>query len=122
MAKAKQQVSLLEQVQILESTQFISLFASLISAEFQVTLVDKRFLDPNMNNHAKRIRESAILINEKLSMVAGLKNEEEFKYEYVTELHALFTHFLSLPIAVIARLNEAIKESKMTGADVPVNV
>ena len=97
---------------IIKSMQIIAVLAECISIEFQSDLVDTKFKNPAVNNHSKRIRESAEAIKLHLSSVVKNKDRDFFGYEYAAEMHRLVTHFSGMDIKQIADFMDGIEELK----------
>lgn len=55
---------------VLEYVQFVAVCAELIKVEYQDFMIDLRFKNPVINNHSKRIVESADQISKALSSIS----------------------------------------------------
>lgn len=83
---------------ILKSTHMIGVLAEIIKVEHQSALVDTRFKNPNLNNHAKRILDSANQIQLDLRAKFDCMKREELTYEHALQLHRLLDHFIDIGI------------------------
>lgn len=108
--KHKEPFSLERKVRLLESLQLIGSLAEMIKIEFATDLVDSKFKQPAVNNHAGQIIRSAGAITNHLASVADLKDREAFTYEYGVEMVTLIKHFSHYPTHKLREFNEGIAE------------
>lgn len=101
---------------IFKSMQNISVFAEFIGMEFQIDLTDTKFINPAINQHSKRIKESATSIQTHVGGVIKNKDKEFFTYEYCTALYELFTYFTTMPLEGIQDTLNQIEELKKQSA------
>lgn len=120
MLKHKEPFTLERKVNLLKSVQMIGLLTTMIQHEYDIALVDSKFLNPNINNHSRKIRESAQAIHTSIAEVAFIKDPRFFNEEYATEIDELLTNFVDHSIEDLRALNAAIKKGKES--DVPVEV
>lgn len=117
MLKHYEPFTLQRKVDLLENTQFIGLMASLIRVEFQSNLVDSRFKQPAINQHGKRIQESAKAIEVHLSSVVDLKDRESFNYEFAPEMIELIKYFSRYPAEKIREFMDGIQRMQEDGRE-----
>lgn len=117
MLKHHEPFTLERKVNLLENVQFIGLMASLIQVEFQSNLVDSKFKNPAVNQHAKRIKESSHAIEVHLSSIVNLKDRESFAYSVSTEMIELIKHFLNYPPEKIREFMDRIRELNNQGRE-----
>lgn len=109
-AKVKNHITEEAVANLLEHVQLIGLSAEIIKIEYQSRLVDTRFKNPNINNHAKRIKESANMIQTHLASLTYNKDREFFEYEYCVQLHRVLKHFMQLRIDQLETFMEGIEK------------
>jgi N-formylglutamate amidohydrolase len=83
---------------LLEHTQFIGLCSELVKIEYANRLVDHKFKNPSINQHASRISQSAEMIQIHLASLTFNKDREFFSYAYCVQLHRILKHFMQLTI------------------------
>jgi len=100
--------------QVLDYIRFVSLCATMITIEYQMFVCDIRFKNPTLNNHAKRIIESANQINKSLSSISFNDDREDFLYNESLEFHRMFKHFSDYPTHKIQELMDLIEQENIT--------
>lgn len=109
-------------LRLTETVQMIGLCASLIQVAFQDQLVDSRFLNSALNNHARLIKQSSEAIQRHLASVSTIKDREFFNYEYCAEFFELVKTFIGHDIDQLRALNKAIEESKTGNKPIEVTI
>lgn len=99
---------------VLEYVQFIALCAEMIKIEWQQEFIDLRFKSPVINNHARRIIESANQISKSLSSISENTDREEFTYGTSLEVYRLFKHFTAYPVEKLSELMNLIEAENIT--------
>lgn len=99
---------------VLEYVQFVAVCAELIKVEWQQELIDVRFKSPQINNHARRIVESAEQITKSLSSISYNTDREEFNYNTVLQVHRMLKHFFQYPTSKIEELMDLIEKENIT--------
>lgn len=99
---------------VLEYIQFVAVCAEMIKVEWQQELIDIRFKSPVINNHARRIIESAEQITKSLSSISFNTDREEFLYNSTLQCHRLLKHFMAYPVEKIDELMNLIESENIT--------
>lgn len=99
---------------VLEYVQFVALCAEMIKVEYQQEAIDIRFKSPAINNHSRRIIESANQISKSLSAISENTDREEFQYGTSLEVYRLFKHFTKYPVEKLTELMDLIEAEKIT--------
>lgn len=92
------------------SMQTTAILAELISIEYHNVLIDTKFKNPAINQHAKRIKESSEAIRLHLAALLDTKDREFFAYDYCVELSVLFKFFTTMPLEQIQDTIKQIEE------------
>ena len=95
---------------ILTSLQNIAVLAECIGIEFQQDLCDTRFKNPAINQHRKRITESAEAIKTHLASVIKNKDREFFGYQHAVEFHRAVTFFAGLDYLQLREFMDGVEE------------
>lgn len=98
---------------VLDYVQFVAFCAEMIKIEFQMDMCDIRFKNPTINNHAKRIIESAEAISRSLTSISTQSDRESFTYNDSLEFHRIIKHFSMYPSSKIGELMDLIEEEKL---------
>lgn len=85
-----------KEAKVLSYVQLVALCAEAIMIEYQDTTIDMRFKNPAINNHSKRIVESANAMKLHISSISQNTNREEFTYNSSLQFHRLIKHFMNL--------------------------
>ena len=101
-----------KQYDILRSVQLIGVMAQMIEIEFSKHMVDNKFRNPIINNHSRRIKESAEQIRKLL--MKPLDNEF-FTYEYATNMYEIFETLATFEAEKIIEYNEGLKKIMENG-------
>lgn len=99
---------------VLEYVQFVALCAEMIKIEWQMEAIDIRFKNPTINNHAKRIIESANQISKALSSISENTDRDGFMYDSSLQFYRAVKHFSLYPSDKIEELMDLIEENKIT--------
>lgn len=78
---------------VLNQLAFISLLMDVIDIELHHDLIGEKFTQPLLNNHVRRIKESATAIKTSISRHLKVINKEEALYEFATQYHQLIKFF-----------------------------
>ena len=96
-----------KQYEILRSVQLIGTLSKMIEIEFSKHLVDNKFRNPIINNHARRIKESTEQIQK---MLMKPLDNEFFTYEYATNMYEIFEVLATFEADKIIEYNEGLKK------------
>ncbi|WP_285011244.1 hypothetical protein [Pedobacter faecalis] len=86
----------------------------MIKIEYQTDLVDTKFKQPSVNNHAGRIKQSADQIGLDLAFAFKVTDREELTYEHAVELHRLLSHFIALGVDRTREFMDAVDSASGT--------
>lgn len=103
---------------LLTHAQFIGVCAELIQIEHRNRLIDTRFSNPAINQHAKRVKESSQMIQTHLSSLTVVKGREFFSDEYCVQLHQALKHFIGLSVEQLTEFVDTIQEIKSNGGTI----
>ena len=109
-------LSLEKQSELLKSVHHIGVFARLIQIEFENDLVDSKFKQPIINQHAKRIKESAEQIKKALNSPNNpfyVKSQEYMDYEYTLQLYRVFDFFTDMGLEKITEFADGMYKLKL---------
>ncbi len=95
---------------ILQSVQIMQVLSEAIKIEFQSELIDTDLKNPAINQHAKRIKESASAIQIHLTGLVKNKDKEYFSYEYAVEMHRVIKHFVGMDINQVREFMDGVDE------------
>lgn len=109
-AKVRNKISEEAILNLLEHVQFIGTAAEMIKIEHMSRLVDHRFKNPVLNNHAKKIKESAAMIQTHLSSLTYNKDREFFEYDYAVQLHRVLKHFIGLSVQQVEEFMDSVEK------------
>lgn len=99
---------------VLDYVQFVALCAEMIKIEWQCEAIDWRFKNPVINNHARKIIESAEQISRSLSSISFNTDREEFAYNTSLQVHRLLKHFSQYPVEKLEELMDIIEKEQIT--------
>ena len=101
-------------VRIVKSLQLFYILAELIKMEYYNDLVDAHFKNPAINQHAKRIKESAVAIQVHVASVLkqNTAGNLDATTEYIGELYRLLDHFVGMDIESITEFLDGIDDLK----------
>lgn len=102
-----------KEAKVLAYIQFVALCAEMIKIEYQMDMCDIRFRNPVINNHAKRIIESAEAIGRSLTSISSQSDREGFMYNDALEFHRIVRHFSDYPSSKISQLMDLIEKEKI---------
>jgi hypothetical protein len=97
---------------ILKSTHMIGVLAEIIKVEHHVRLIDVRFKNPNLNNHSKKIVESANQIQVDLRAKFDCMKRDELTYDHALQLHRLLDHFIEIGIERTTEFMDLVDSKK----------
>lgn len=97
---------------ILKSTHMIGVLAEIIKVEHRDRIFDTKFKQPLLNNHAKRILESANQIQLDLRAKFDCMKREELTYEHALQLHRLLDHFIDIGIERTTEFMDGLDKMK----------
>lgn len=107
----KKRLSEQKQFDIVRSIQMIGVMAKMIDVEFHQHIVDTKFRNPIINNHARKIKESTEQIIKLLTQSGALlKDQEKFDYEYVLNLYKIFEHVTQMSYEQISEQVKRLEE------------
>lgn len=104
-----------KEVKVLAYVQFVAICAELIKIEYQDFICDLRFRNPIINNHSKRIIESADAISRSLSSISFNTDREGFTYNTSLQFHRLAKHFMNLTPQQIEEFMDLIDNEMKKG-------
>lgn len=102
---------------ILHHCQTIGMLADCIGIEFQQDLVDAKFKDPRINNHARKIKESIAQIKLSLASKVKVLDREFMEYEHSTECHRMLSYISTMDTNQLKSLNDGFEELERKNAD-----
>jgi hypothetical protein len=100
MPKVRNTVTPEKAYQIVKSAQFINVCAEMIKTEYSLDLVDTRFKNPAVNQHASRIKESANAIQLHTASIIQYKNgvDRDYTTEYSNNLWRILHALIGLDL------------------------
>lgn len=108
----KQQMTPEKVYPILKSTHIIGVLAEVIKVEHRMRLFDVKFKQPLLNNHCRKIIESANQIQTDLAIQFKTMKRDELTYEHALQLHRLLDHFIELGIERTEHFMDLVDKSK----------
>lgn len=97
-----------KEIKLLSYIQLVALCAEIIMIEYQDTAISTRFKNPAINNHSKRIVESADAIRKHLSFLSENKDREKFMYSSSLQFHRVFKFFMEYPPEKLEELMDTL--------------
>lgn len=104
-------LSIEKQADLLKSVHIIGVCARLIQIEFANDLVDTKFKQPLVNQHAKRIAESSQQIKSALNsphMPFKVKSQEYMDYDYALQMHRIISYFTDMGLEKITEFADGL--------------
>ena len=98
-----------KKARIFQSVQLIAVMAELIGIEYQIDLTDSK-INPAINNHSRRIKESSEAIKTHLSSIVNNKQRDFISNEYSVEMHRVMSYFICMPIENIRDIMDKIEK------------
>lgn len=97
---------------ILKSTHMIGVLAEIIKVEHRISVFDVKFKQPLLNNHCRKIIESANQLQTDLAIQFKTMKRDELTYEHALQLHRLLDHFIELGIERTEHFMDLVDKSK----------
>jgi hypothetical protein len=101
---------------ILKSAHMIGVIAEIIKVEHRTAIFDTKFKNPNTNNHASKIVQSADQIQTDLAFTYKCMKREDLTYEYALQYHRLLDHFIDLGIERTEHFMDLVDKGKSEAA------
>lgn len=94
---------------IVDQLGFILLLMDVIEIEIQHDIHGYKFADSLLNNHVRRMKESAAQIRNSIHRKIKISNKEEAFYDYAIHFHQLIKHFKEKDGATIEELVNSLE-------------
>lgn len=110
-------LSLEKQADLLKSVHHIGVFARLIELEYANDLVDTKFKQPLINQHSKRIRESAEQIKKALNSPNNpfhVKSQEYMDYDYTLQIYRVMDFLTDMGLEKITEFANELEKMKIS--------